>query len=295
MSTMTIRIHLFLAAALVLVAPALSYGEESASTVRVMSFNIRYGSANDGENHWNRRKEFLAETIRNFGPDLLGTQETELAQKEYLADQLPEYTAFGAGRVDGKNQGEMSAIFYRTKRFRKLDGGHFWLSETPAEPGSKSWDSSLPRMVTWVKLEDQEAAGKPVIWYFNTHLDHRGKQARLESAKLIHKRVSELPEGARVIVTGDFNCGEGSEPYLALFASRDERGVLVDAFRRKFPERKPDEGTFNNFRPEQRSGARIDWIAISPQWHVEDFVVNYVTKDGRVPSDHFPLEAVLKY
>lgn len=287
---------LYSVVAVFLMVPAsLAFGAAPSKPIRVMSFNIRLGSANDGENHWNHRKEFLAETIRNFDPDLLGTQETELAQKNYLAEQLPDFTVFGAGRVDGKEAGEMSALFYRTKRFKKLDGGHFWLSETPTVPGSKSWDSSLPRMVTWVKLEDQEAAGKPTIWFFNTHFDHRGKEARLESAKMLHKRVSELPEGALVISTGDFNAGEGSDPYKALFTPEAERPLLIDAYRKKFPERKSDEGTYNNFRPDQKSGARIDWIAVSPQWQVESFEVNHVSRDGRVPSDHFPLEAVLKY
>lgn len=288
------RFH-FIVAALLMGSSSLAWGATPSKPVRVMSFNIRLGSANDGENHWNHRKEFLAETIRNFSPDLLGTQETELAQKNYLAEQLPDYTAFGAGRVDGKEAGEMSAIFYRTKRFKQLDGGHFWLSETPMVPGSISWDSSLPRMVTWVKLKDLEAAGNRTVWFLNTHFDHRGKQARIESAKMLHKRVSTLPKGAFVIATGDFNAGEGSEPYKELFTPGAKGPLLIDAYRSKFPERMPGEGTYNNFRPDQKSGARIDWIAISPQWQIESFEVNHVSRDGRVPSDHFPLEAVLKY
>src|SRR5688572_3528346 len=63
----------------------------NAEDVRVMSFNIRYGTADDGENHWDQRREFLIETIREFDPDLLGTQETLGFQKEYIAEQLPEY------------------------------------------------------------------------------------------------------------------------------------------------------------------------------------------------------------
>ena len=113
----------------------------------------------------------------------------------------------------------MMAIFYRKARFEKLDGGHFWLSETPDRAGSKSWDSSLPRMVTWVKLRDRTNPEARPIAFFNTHFDHRGPKARVESARLLRKKIEELGEGCRVVLTGDFNSGDGSEPYRTLFGA----------------------------------------------------------------------------
>ena len=118
---------------------------EPAADVRVMSFNIRYGTANDGDNHWERRKEFLVRTLQAFAPDLLGTQETEGFQRDYLARQLPDYDVLGVGRNDGRESGEMMALYFKKARFEKIAGDHFWLSETPSQAGSKSWDSSLPR------------------------------------------------------------------------------------------------------------------------------------------------------
>src|SRR3954453_19665447 len=129
----------------------------AAPPVRVMSFNIRYGTAKDGENAWEKRKEFLAETVAAFDPDLLGTQETLAFQRDFLAAKLAGYGVFAAGRDDGKEAGEMAALFYREARFEKLAGGHFWLSETPDVPGSKGWDAALPRVATWVKLRDRVA------------------------------------------------------------------------------------------------------------------------------------------
>ena len=122
--------------------------------VRVMSFNIRYGTANDGINRWELRKEFLVDTIRDFDPDLLGTQETLASQRDYLADALKSYAVVAAGRDDGKQAGEMAALYYRKDRFEAIDEGHFWLSETPEKVGSKGWDAALPRIATWVKLKD---------------------------------------------------------------------------------------------------------------------------------------------
>jgi endonuclease/exonuclease/phosphatase family metal-dependent hydrolase len=263
--------------------------------VRVMSFNIRYGTAADGENHWDKRQEFLAETIAAFEPDLLGTQETLASQRDFLADKLRGYGVFAAGRDDGKDAGEMAALFYRKERFEKLDGGHFWLSETPDKPGVKGWDAALPRVATWVKLKDLAAPTAPPVLFLNTHFDHRGVKARLESARLIRKKVGELGVGCRVIITGDFNAGEGSEPYAALFADADGKpSPVMDTFRVAHPTRGKEEGTFSGFKAGSVSGARIDWIAASRDWDVRLAGIDRTARDGRTPSDHYPVTAVLR-
>jgi endonuclease/exonuclease/phosphatase family metal-dependent hydrolase len=189
-----------------------AFAAEVKPDVRVMSFNIRYGTANDGVNRWELRRDFLVETVRAFSPDLLGTQETLGFQRDYLAEKLPEYDHLGVGRDDGRERGEMMALYYRKDRFEKLDGGHFWLSETPDIVGSKSWDSSLPRMVTWVKLRDRRQESLSPIVFFNTHFDHMGTTARLESAKLLRRKIASFSDTCSVIVTGDFNTDEASPP-----------------------------------------------------------------------------------
>ena len=205
--------------ALLLTLPVMGQVEDAPAAVRVMSFNVRYGTARDGENHWEKRKDLLIGTIQAFAPDLLGTQEMLDFQRDFLAAALPGHAALGVGREDGRAKGEMTAVYYRRDRFELLEGGHFWLSETPDQPGSKSWDSSLPRMATWVRLRDRRApAGLPVL-FINTHFDHQGAQARLESARLLRTRVETAASSNRVVVTGDFNAGEGSPPYLALFGA----------------------------------------------------------------------------
>ncbi len=262
--------------------------------IKVMSFNIRFGTAKDGENHWDKRKEFLAETVKTFGPDLLGTQETIGFQRDYLAEKLTGYEAFGVGRDEGKEKGEMMAVFWRKDRFEKTDGGHFWLSETPKVAGSKSWDSSLPRMATWVKLKDKKADGKQVLWV-NTHFDHIGKVSRVEAAKLMRSQIAALGEGCSIVVTGDFNCDEGSEPYKALFApiGKDE-SPLIDSYRVAHPKRKEHEGTATAFKAGPSKGSRIDWIGLSRDWKVISAEIDHTSRDGRTPSDHFPITAVIQ-
>src|SRR5262245_22981941 len=125
--------------------PVSNLAAPPSSELRVMSFNIRYGAAKDGENHWDKRKEFLIVTIKAFNPDLLGTQETLGFQRNYIAEKFPDFEVLGVGRDDGREEGEMTAVYFKRSRFEKLDGGHFWLSETPDQPGSKSWDTSLTR------------------------------------------------------------------------------------------------------------------------------------------------------
>ncbi len=267
---------------------------EETGSLKVMSFNIRYGTAKDGADHWDKRKDFLADTIRAFDPDLLGTQETLGFQKDFLAQKMETHEAWGVGRDDGGPKGEMTALFYRKSRFEKLDAGHFWLSETPEKPGSKSWDTSLTRMVSWVKLKDKSAATAKPILFLNTHFDHQGVKARWESAKLIRKKIEELAKGDSVILTGDFNEGANSNPYLELFESKPGQALsLLDTFREANPKPSPEEGTFNGFKASQTRGTRIDWIGCTPDWHVKAAVIDRTVRDGRTPSDHFPVTATL--
>jgi endonuclease/exonuclease/phosphatase family metal-dependent hydrolase len=269
--------------------------DQGSSDVRVMSYNIRFGTAKDGENHWDRRKGALIATVKAWDPDLLGTQETLGFQRDYLAAELPQYDVLGVGRTDGRESGEMMALYYKKDRFEKLDGGHFWLSETPDVAGSKSWDSSLPRMVTWVKLSDRRNPGALPIVFFNTHFDHLGVQARLESARLLRRQVLTLGQGCRVIVTGDFNSGEGSDPYQALFGPVEAHdSPLVDTLRVACPNRAAQEGTFSGFKAETTNGARIDWIGVSRNWQVLRAGIDRTANGGHTPSDHFAVFAVLR-
>ncbi len=298
MSRLTLSLIILCFLALTSIAPSGSAADPpsgSTDDVRVMSFNVRYGTARDGDNHWDRRKEFLVQTIEAFAPDLLGTQETLGFQRDFIAAALAGYDHHGVGRTDGKEDGEMMALFYRRDRFEKLDAGHFWLSETPMVVGSQSWDSSLPRMVSWVKLRDRRLPDSRPILFLNTHFDHRGETARLESSRLIRRQISELGADCDVVLTGDFNADQASPPYQALFAREgDQASPIVDTFRNANPEPTAAEGTFSGFRADATGGARIDWIGVSPSWTIVDAAIDRTAVDGRTPSDHFPVTAILR-
>ena len=112
----------------------------------VMSFNIRYGTANDGDNHWTRRREMLFDVVREQNADLLGVQEALAGQIDEIVAAVPAYAVVGVGRDDGRARGEFSAILFRRDRFRVADSGTFWFSDTPGVPGSKSWGNSITRI-----------------------------------------------------------------------------------------------------------------------------------------------------
>ena len=266
-----------------------------ATPLTVMSFNIRYGTAADGDNAWPHRRDAVIECIRRVDPDLLGTQETLAFQRDELAAGLPGYGVVAAGRDDGREAGEMTAIYYRHARFEEVEAGHFWLSPTPEAVGSQGWDAALPRIASWVRLRDRQRPEGHHLLFLNTHFDHRGTVARRESARLIRRWLSEQAADCRLIVSGDFNAAEGSEPYAALFgdAPAGSSGLLtiVDTLRQITSEPGPNEGTFTGFDAGQMGGPRIDWIGCSPDWRVVAAGIDRTSDGGRTPSDHAAVTA----
>lgn len=201
----------------VLVAFALlvaSCNKQPEAKLEVMSFNIRLDYAGDSLNNWKYRKDNAAAMIAYYAPDVLGLQEVLKNQLDDLKQRLPQYTALGVGRADGKEKGEFSSLFYKTARFDLLRNGDFGLSETPDSIGLKGWDAACERIVTWAVLKDKMSGKQLAV--FNTHFDHVGKVARTESAKLILTKMKEIADGLPIIVTGDFNGTADSEPIVTL-------------------------------------------------------------------------------
>lgn len=198
---------------------------QKSERINAMSFNIRYDNPEDGAQNWHHRKENVVRMLRFYDLDIIGMQEVLVSQLTYLKDNLKDYQAIGVGREDGKEKGEFAPIFFRKDRFQEFQSGTFWLSETP-EKVSKGWDAALERIATWVVLKDKNT-GKEFI-FMNTHFDHRGKQARVESAKLLKSKATELAAGKQLILTGDFNLVPESEGIQTIIKP-DGNNTLVNS------------------------------------------------------------------
>ena len=267
--------------------------------LRVMSFNIRYATPRDipSGNAWPQRKDLVFKTIEAFDGDLIGLQEVLPAQGEELKARFATTHEFiGVPRNDGKTAGEMVPVLFRRERFEKVRDGTFWLSATPDVVGSKGWDADLPRIVTWVELRDRRHDGRPVL-FFNTHFDHLGKQARVESAKLMRQRMTDLAAGREVgvVVTGDFNVPQYSPPYKTLLGGADEKPRLVETFKEANPEPTTRDFTFHGFVGQNARADRIDWVLRSDHFRTLKASIDRTNDNGRYPSDHYPVTAVLKW
>lgn len=248
----------------------------------VMTFNIRYDNPDD-PNPWQDRKDEVAEVIA--GADIIGLQEALKHQIDDLAERLPGFAWFGVGRDDGEEAGEYTCIFYRKDRFDVVDQHTFWLSETPDEPGSKSWDAAITRIATWGKFKDKKRGNG--FYVFNTHFDHRGREARYESARLLSGKIEEIAGSTPAILTGDFNTREYSDPYKALIES------LKDARYLSGKATVGPRATYTNWR-EVGEGSPIDYIFVTGNVNVYEAVNVDDTFRGFFPSDHLPVKAVVK-
>ncbi|WP_448873640.1 endonuclease/exonuclease/phosphatase family protein [Desulfobulbus propionicus] len=254
--------------------------------IRVMSFNIRYGLANDGDNHWNNRKTFALERIQAFQPDLLGLQECrDDHQAGYIRANLPEHHFYGIHRGGpGDTALEMAPLLFFRPAFALLDSGCFWLSETPEVAGSISWKSNYPRTVSWVRLVCR-TSGRELL-YVNTHFDYQ-PEAVSGDARCLGQWLERIGRSTPLILTGDFNAKKKSEAYQLLTTH------LFDTYRRAHPDG-ADEATFHAFGHWEEREA-IDWILASDHFQVLKADIDRAQRGNLFPSDHYPLTAVLDW
>lgn len=266
-----------------------------------MSFNIRYGSAADGENRWEMRRALVNNVLREHRPDVAGLQEALRFQLDEIRTAMPQLGEIGAGRDDGITAGEYAAILYDRRRFECDENGTFWLSETPDEPGSRSWGAACTRICTWARLIDR-ATGRG-LYVFNVHLDHVSEAARTRGIEVALRRMGTLTRNEPVILLGDFNAPPESEAVRQVLASggavtggTGER-VRRISFRDTFAELHPnatDAGTFNQFRGVS-SGPRIDYVFATRELAPREARILHDNDSGRYASDHFPVLAVLDW
>jgi endonuclease/exonuclease/phosphatase family metal-dependent hydrolase len=260
--------------------------------MRVMSFNLRYGTANDGAHRWPERRGAVVATIRDHAPHLLGVQEALRSQLDDLGAALPAYEQFGVGRDDGRAAGEHAAILVDTARIRVLGSGTFWLSDTPERPGSRHWGNRITRITTWVHGVDRATGDS--IRVFNVHWDHESQASRERSAELLLARMErEAPKASRRVgelVLGDFNADESNPAFRRLIAVGTG---MRDSFRDRHP-RAEVVGTFHGFTGDS-TGGKIDAVLVSESWEVIDAGMDRRRWGALWASDHFAVWATLRW
>jgi len=254
----------------------------------VMTFNIRLHTASDSLNAWPYRKDKVASQILFHKVELLGVQEALHDQMMDLQQRLPQFKYTGGGRDDGKTKGEYSAIFYDTTRLQLLAADMFWLSQTPAIPGSKGWDAAITRIVTWAKFKDRKT--KKIFFAFNTHYDHMGQIARRESSNLLLQKVKEIAGTIPSVITGDFNAVPTDEPIRVLMDQTNPL-VLTDSKAISQTPHYGPTGTFNGFKSKEEHDQPIDYIFLKGKWKVLNHATVSQTWGGRFASDHFAVMA----
>ncbi|MDR1162161.1 MAG: endonuclease/exonuclease/phosphatase family protein [Tannerellaceae bacterium] len=256
--------------------------------LNVATYNLRMDTPRDGENSWTHRKEMVKGLVRFHDFDLFGTQEGFIHQiKDLLETGVYDYV--GAGRDDGKDAGEHSAIFYKKDRFTVLDKGNYWLSETPDVPG-KGWDATCcNRICSWAKFREK-ATGKE-FYFFNVHYDHEGREARRQSSHLMLARIKAIAGDAPVFCTGDFNATPDDEPIRLIYAD----GLFTDSYELTQQPPYGPVGTYQAFQLNSPLKERIDYIFVTKEIRVNKYGVLTDMDHGRFPSDHCPVMVTVSF
>jgi endonuclease/exonuclease/phosphatase family metal-dependent hydrolase len=279
-----VSLHFLLAACLAwLLSPVLQAQENA---INIGTFNVRYKNREDVVHSWDNRKARVKALIQRHSFDIFGAQEPVSEQVNDLLE-LKEYAHIGVGREDGKTAGEFSPIFYRKDRFEPLTSGTFWLSETPEVP-SKGWDALLNRVCSWAQFKDRQS-GK-TFYFFNVHFDHRGNQAREQSAELLRKKIPAMAGTQPAFLTGDFNATPNTKIIQTI------RGFLKDSRDlSKTPSTGPDQ-TVHGFEVGTEKTAKIDYIFVTEGIEVLTHGTLNDSEEGKYPSDHSPvmIKAVIK-
>ncbi|WP_299099350.1 endonuclease/exonuclease/phosphatase family protein [uncultured Winogradskyella sp.] len=251
-----------------------------AQELNVMSYNIKLDAPKEGKNSWTNRKAFFINQIKFHEPDVLGVQEAMPNQMMEMDSLLVDYSFVGVGRDDGKDKGEYSAIFYKKDKFQLESSNTFWLSETP-DKVSMGWDAVCNRVCTYALFKNIDTGKK--FYLFNTHFDHVGKVARVQSAVLIDKKIKEInTENYPVVLSGDFNMEDDHESIQFLSKNlNDSKNVAELTF--------GPIGTYNGFHFDQPVIRRIDYLFVSKDIDVKKYAVLSDSWDLKYPSDHFPI------
>ena len=274
------KIFILTAAMLMSLPLLMAKGDEGNDGLKVMSYNIRLGSAQDGTNSWSLRYLATGEMLKDQKPDVFGVQEALEYQIRYIEDMCG-YESVGVGREDGKKEGEHMSILWNKKKVSMMKWGTFWLSETPEKP-SKGWDAECYRTATWALMKDKATGNK--FYFVNTHLDHVGAEAQKNGLKLIVEKIAQLnDDGYPVVLVGDFNMEPGNKTMAEIDVAMQSA--------RNIAEKTDSHDTFNGWG---KGSGIIDYIYVSGFSSCPEYqTVTKRYEDRKFVSDHYPVFARL--
>ncbi|MEH0158343.1 endonuclease/exonuclease/phosphatase family protein [Limibacter armeniacum] len=255
--------------------------ERNLREVNTLTFNIRYHDTIPGLNHWESRREEVAEILKQSKADFIGLQEAEPTQIAYLDMQLHmSYDCVFRTREAKPTEGEATPIFYDKRKWKLINSGTRWLSDTPDSAGSKTYGNFYPRIYTWGAF--QMIGSTKMVYVYNTHFDHQSKKARDQSARQIVRAIME--KGHRpVILMGDFNAESGDESINYL--THNGYISFMDAYGKD-----STSVTYHGWEPKDEfPGKRIDYIMMSTGSEVIDKKVITAEQGNHPPSDHYPV------
>ena len=266
--------------------PRIAAEKQAPCTLRIMSFNIRYAGVN-GNSVYDRIT--IGESqILEIMPDSFGLQEATNVWMVALDERLTMYDWVGVNTVAGGDLlkgGSGNPIFYLKSKFKLLDSGYFWLSDTPDVP-SIGPDASMERMCTWIKLMNRLTGD--VYVHVNTHFDHVSEEARVQGALIVNRFIEENFSDVPVVFTADMNTSDKGEAYATMTKDlTDTRLAAKDCV---------SYGTFHGGQdPSLKADYYIDFVLCSDDFDVAAY--RTVTKgfNNRFTSDHFPIYADLKF
>ena len=256
--------------------------------IEVMSFNLRW-RRDPAPNSWETRQALVLELLRAEAPAVVGLQESRAEYLDTLLPQLPEYAAYPPA---GSRQ---NSILYCKSRFR-LDARTSDAANARVDAPAADWGEGSVRLPRSARLVDERSGVG--FYVYNNHFDHRFAASRLWSAGVLMDRVRARTFDDPVILTGDFNATP-SEPAVAVLRGKSPMGEdevdrplqFVDTFGRLHPDG-IGTGTYHDFLG-IRFGPRIDYVFAGPDIRVRSARILRFERDGRYPSDHFPVAATL--
>ena len=252
-------------------------------SLRVVTWNILHEVPGEDERDhpWRDRRAAARRLLGDLRPDVFCTQEAYPGQMDALLRDLPHHWSVGLDR-DGGHDGEGCPVAFDTRRFRRLDWGQFWLGPLPDTPAALTWINDVPRIVTWVRLEDRASGARFRV--ANAHLDHLVPASRTKTVKLLQERLGDADAEEPTILVGDFNSPAWAKPHRML-VRRSPR--FHDALRLAETKQPRYAGTYHHFKG--RAFLRVDWVLTRPALRVKRYTVVRDAPGGVLPSDHFPV------